>query len=273
MRTDEFTITPLVLAMGLQREKSRFTYLNYYGDRIDIPYISWLIQGGGLNVLVDSGCSAEQYQKYIKPDQGSLHIGGEEFIDVVDVTPIEEALERRGLKPEDIEVFVQTHLDWDHSMSTPKFKNARVIIQKAEMDDQPVHALYRYANVPTAIMDEIRKLDLDIIEGDVNIAPGLDVFFTPGHTAGGQSLKVNTNQGVYVIGGLCTILENYYVSEEMQKQIGYDIIPPGTHLDARVAYESCRRIRDLGGANVLPLHEPSFVDLGQIPAPEAEGQA
>jgi N-acyl homoserine lactone hydrolase len=270
MPTDEYTITPLVLAMGLQREKSRFTYLNYYGERIDIPYIAWLIQGAGLNVLVDSGCSAEQYRKQIKPAQGALHIGGEEFKDVVDVELLEVALEKRGLAIEDIQVFVQTHLDWDHSMSTPKFKNSRVVIQKTELDDQPTHPLYRYANVPEATMAEIRKLHLDVIDGDATIAPGLDILYTPGHTAGGQSLRVNTRRGVYVIGGLCTVLDNYYVSEELARQIGYDIIPPGTHLDARVAYASCRRIRDAGGANVLPLHEPSFVGLGTLPPPGDE---
>ena len=77
-------------------------------------------------------------------------------------------------------------------------------------------------------------------------------------------MRVNTPQGLYVIGGLCTILDNYYVKPEVVEQLGYDIIPPGTHLDARVAYASCRRVRDEAGANVLPLHEPTFVSLGRI---------
>lgn len=263
--TTEYTITPLVLAMGLQREKSRFTYLYGYGERIDIPYISWLIRGGGLNVLVDSGCSAEQYRTWIKPAQGSLHIGGETFADVIDVTPLDAALAQHNLTVDDIEIFIQTHLDWDHSMNTPRFKKARVLIQKAELDDQPVHPLYRNANVPTSVFEQIKALNLDVVEGDAKIADGLEILFTPGHTAGGQSVKVNTRKGPYVIAGLCTILENYYVSEGLAREIGYDIIPPGTHLDARLAYASCQRIRDEGGANVLPLHEPSFVQLGPIP--------
>lgn len=259
-----YTITPLVVAMGLQREKSRFTYFNGYGEKIDIPYISWLIRGNGLTVLVDSGCSAEQYKRHIKPAQGALHIGGEEFKDVVDGTPLEEALAREGLTPDDIDIFIQTHLDWDHSMNTPLFKKARVLIQKSELDDHPGHELYRYAHVPEETFQEIRKLNLEVIDGDMEIAPGLNILFTPGHTAGGQSVKVETKDGTYVISGLCTVLDNYYVKPEIVAEIGYDIIPPGTHLDARMAHASCKRIRDEAGENVLPPHEPSFVTLQMI---------
>lgn len=262
-----YTITPLVVAMGLQREKSRFTYFNGYGEKIDIPYISWLIQGNDLNVLVDSGCSAEQYKTYIKPAQAALHIGGEAFKDVVDVTPLVEALAREGLTPDDINILIQTHLDWDHSMNTPLFKKARVIIQKNEIEDHPGHELYRYAHVPEGIFQKIRALEgLEIIDGDVEVAPGLSILYTPGHTAGGQSVRVETAEGVHVISGLCTILGNYYVAPETAVEIGYDVIPPGTHLDARTAQESCRRIRDEAGEKVLPPHEPSFVTLQPIGA-------
>jgi N-acyl homoserine lactone hydrolase len=262
--TREYTITPLVLAKGLQREKSRFTYLSGYGEKIDIPYVSWLIQGGGLNVLVDSACSAEQYQRWIKPAAGALHLGGEEFRDVVDVTPLDEALDRHGLTVDGIAILVQTHLDWDHCMSTPRFTKSRVIIQKTELDDQPVHPLYARSHAPDWVYEQIRQLDLDVIDGDATIADGLEILYTPGHTAGGQSLKVNTRGGPYIISGLCTVLDNYYVSRAVADQLGYDVIPPGMHLDARVAYASVKRLREEGGRNVLPLHEPSFATLGPI---------
>jgi len=263
--TTEYTITPLVLAMGLQREKSRFTYLHGYGERIDIPYVAWLIRGGGLTVLVDSGCSAEQYQRWIKPSQGALRIGGETFIDVVDVSPLDIALGRYNLAEDNVDIFVQTHLDWDHCMGTHRFKSSRVVIQKTELDDLPVHPLFAYAHAPDAVYDEIKQLELDVIDGDAKLADGLDILYTPGHTAGGQSVKVNTRRGTYVIAGLCTVFDNFYVSPELAARIGYDVIPPGTHLDVRVAYESCKRILAEGGPNVLPLHEPSIVKWSSIP--------
>ena len=72
-----YTITPLVIARGVGREMSRFTYLNNYGVKFDIPYLAFLIQGSDLNVLVDAACSADDYKRWIKPaDADALHLGG-----------------------------------------------------------------------------------------------------------------------------------------------------------------------------------------------------
>ena len=63
------TITPMVVARGPQREKSRFTYMHNFGEKVDIPYVSWLIEGGSALVLVDTGCSAEAYRTRIRGDE------------------------------------------------------------------------------------------------------------------------------------------------------------------------------------------------------------
>ena len=261
----EYSITPLVVAHGIHREMSRFTYLNNFGLKIDIPYVAFLIQSANINVLVDAGCSAEDYKRWIKPPgDEALHVGGEEFRDVEDATPIEEALKGRDLALDDIDILVQTHLDWDHCMNTLKFRKSRIVIQKTEIEDQPVHPLYRAAHPPNEVFDEYKKLNLDVVDGDVNLLDGIDLLLTPGHTAGGQSLIVQTGQGPYVIAGLCTTFANYYVPEEDKKKLGYDVIPPGMHISAVDAYESVKRLREVGGDRILPLHEPSLATLNTI---------
>lgn len=261
----EYTITPLVVAYGLQREMSRFTYLNNYGQKIDIPYIAFLIQGAGRTILVDAGCSAEDYQQWIKPMTGGvLRLGGEAFKDVEDDTPIEHALQRHGLTVDDVDVLIQTHLDWDHCMNTLKFRKSRVVVQRSELEDLPVHPLYRNAHAPDAIYERYKALNLEVVDGDVKLMEGLELLFTPGHTAGGQSVMVNTRQGPYVIAGLCTIFANYYVPEETQQVLGHRVIPPGMHISATQAYDSVERILKLGGERILPLHEPSLAKLGTI---------
>ena len=110
-----FTITPLVMAYGPQREKSRFTFLHNFGEKIDLPYVSWLIQDSerGLNVLVDVGCSAEEYTNHIKPPgETRLRHAGEEFADVINIRPLDQLLADRGLDTGDIDFIVLTHLDW-----------------------------------------------------------------------------------------------------------------------------------------------------------------
>lgn len=52
--------------MGEAREKSRFMYLNFYGQKVDIPYIIWRIDGADQNILIDAGCSAEDYYRVVK---------------------------------------------------------------------------------------------------------------------------------------------------------------------------------------------------------------
>ena len=119
-----YTITPMVVALGPQREKSRFTYMHNFGEKVDIPYFSWLIRGEGRNILVDAGCSADAYKTQIRGDGRSM-LAGEVFQDVVDVKPIEEHFAEQGLSFDDIDTFVQTHLDWDHCMNTPKFRKSQ----------------------------------------------------------------------------------------------------------------------------------------------------
>lgn len=98
----------------------------------------------------------------------------------------------------------------------------------------------------------------------MNLVDGLDLLLTPGHTAGGQSIMVQTRQGPYVISGLCTTNDNYYVSNEEQRKLGYEVIPPGMHINAIEAYESVKRLREIGGDRILPPHEPSLVNLPAI---------
>ena len=77
-----FSITPLVASYGPRREKSRFTFLHNFGEKIDLPYVSWLVQSTehGLNVLVDVGCSATEYRQHIKAsEERKFRHAGEEF--------------------------------------------------------------------------------------------------------------------------------------------------------------------------------------------------
>ena len=259
-----FTITPIIVATGPHREASRFTYLNSFGEKISIPYVAWLIRGKDLNVLADTGCSAEAYRTHIRPSQGSLMVGGEQFADVVDVTPLDRGLAEHGLTVNDIDVVIQTHLDWDHCMGTSAFKRSRIVIQQDEIEDLPVHPLYTKTHAPDYVYDEIRALHLEVVDGDHKIADGLEVIYTPGHTAGGQSVVVNTNSGTHVITGLCTVKANYYLTDEQKAALGYEVIPPGMHIDARVAYDSVLRILKIGGDKVIANHDPSNFNLGTI---------
>jgi len=258
-----FTITPMVVAIGPQREKSRFTYMHNFGDKVDIPYVSWLLQGDGRNILVDAGCSATDYRERIR-GEGPLMLAGETFQDVVDVKPIEEHFAERGLTYDDIDTFVQTHLDWDHCMNTTKFRRSRILIQRNEWTRIPVHPLFASTYAPKEHYEEISRLNVEFVEGDYEIANGVRAMLTPGHSPGGQSVVVDTDAGTYVIAGMCTIRENFYPPEEVLKKGTYRVIPTGMHMDPILTYDSMLRILDVGKDKVLPFHDIAVLEMGTI---------
>ena len=186
-------------AMGPAREKSRFTYLNYYGQKVDIPYIVWRVEGAGKNILIDAGCSAADYYRVIKGQTKDQFVaGGERFKDVQDVTSFEDGLAAWELKPDDIDVILLTHLHWDHIMNAGKCKNAKLVVQEAEwrVALNP-HPTSTFAYASRSYYEQMRNLEL--VNGDVDFMDGIRLIHSPGHTPGGQSVAVQTKNGWYVI--------------------------------------------------------------------------
>lgn len=257
-----FTIEPLVVAYGPHREKSRFTYMHHAGVAIDIPYVSWLIRGQGFAALIDVGCSAADYNQHIRPvDHELVHVG-QVFADVVDVKPIESHLRERGMKPSDIDLTVLTHLDWDHCMTVEPFGNGQIVVQRQEWDNTPSHEMFATSFAPAEHYERIESMNLTKLDGDYQVAEGFDLLLTPGHTHGGQSAVIKTSQGTYVIAGMCVLKENFYPTEAESEH--FQVIPPGGHTDLFQSYEQMVRLKQIGGANVLPLHMTEAFEMEQI---------
>ncbi len=258
-----YTITPMVVAKGPQREKSRFTYMHGCGEKVDIPYTTWLIQGNGINALVDTGCSAADYREHIRSKDKPLVYGGEKFNDVEEIKPLAQHLKERGLGVDDIDMVLQTHVDWDHCMNTRHFKKSKILIQRTEWAKLPVHPLFKSTYAPNHIYAEMDKLNLQFLDGDHHVANGLDLIYTPGHSPGGQSVVVNTANGRYVIAGMCTIRENFFPSEETKAITGLPVIPTGSHMDPFQVYDSMLRIMKAGD-HVLPFHDSANFTMGRL---------
>jgi len=261
-----WTIRPFTIAVGLQREMSRFTYLNFYGQKVDIPYLVFFLEGEGKRILVDTGCSADSYRNEIKKDKGKKHqAGGEVFEDVVDVTTFDQMLEHLALDAEQIDYVIQTHLHWDHIMNVWKAPRARVLVQEKELiGPLPPHCFFQFSYADKKVYERYHKIkQLQYINGDKELFAGLKILFTPGHTPGGQSVQVRTKRGTFTIAGHCTLNRNYYQPSALQKKLGYPVIPPGCHTDPIQAYESVLRIKE-SCDKVLPPHEPGLMKVKQI---------
>jgi N-acyl homoserine lactone hydrolase len=252
-------------AMGPEREKSKFTYLNFCGHKVNIPYFIWYIEGAEKNIIVDSGCSAEDYSNVISERKKNIAFSTAEFKDVQDIVPFEEGLRNIfHLSADEVDIIILTHLHWDHCLGVGKCKNAKLIIQEDEWKSAyNHHALFDSAYAPRWFYQEMRNIDL--IRGDVELFPGIRVMLTPGHTPGGQAVVINTKKGEYAISGSCVIKDNFYPPEEIKRKTGFSVIAPGVHTDSLVAYENTLKLVQVFGDRVLPCHEAELMKINSIP--------
>jgi glyoxylase-like metal-dependent hydrolase (beta-lactamase superfamily II) len=119
---------------------------------------------------------------------------------------IGDALAEVGLEPDAIDVVVMSHLHFDHSGGTtrrgangdlePVFRRARHVVQAREWQDA-THPHER--NRASYLAENIFPLQdsglLQLVDGETEIAPGVRVVPTPGHTAGHQSVLLGQPGG------------------------------------------------------------------------------
>lgn len=234
-----YKIIPMVVGAN-ETDQGVMTYLKDYGKRIWIPIYVFVIRGGDKNILVDTGL-----EQFIVPDDLGERYGFE-------ILEFEEALARNELAPEDIDVIIHTHLHNDHCENDYKCVNAEVYVQKKELeflnDPHPVDHRY-YPD----ILDDVNVVE---VVGDANIEDGIDVIFTPGHSPGGQSVSINTEEGRVIITGFCCNDKNF-------PKTGPGIAP-GVHLDLVEAYDSIQLIKNMD-ATIIPLHDLRIGRMKSIP--------
>ena len=245
-----YTIKPLVLAKYVA-EKGYMTFLSGYGSPILRPFIMWCIEGAPEKIIVDTAIEAEDYRNY-HPKFKDLEL--------IHMMTFEQALESVNMTPDDVDLVIQTHLHFDHCYNTRKCKNAKILIQKNELDfaehPSPFEGIYR--------KELYEGLDIEVIAGDTQIFEGIDILSTPGHSAGGQSVCVQTEKGRAVIPGICSIHENYYPESPHPMAGGGEVILPGIMLDAVKTYNSMKKIKQIADI-ILPLHEPDIINIKGIP--------
>lgn len=162
---------------------------------IDAPYLGYLLQDGRQNILVDTGIH-EDHIVDGKAWGGNPAEGGSAFV--------LRALAEEGLRPEDVDAVMYTHLHNDHAGCAFLFPEARTYFQKDEVQNllnplptQKVRGDYD----PRTPGDIARLKNPFILDGDVRLNNGLEVYKVPGHTLGSMAIAVPTAQGRYVITG------------------------------------------------------------------------
>lgn len=225
----EYEITPLLVGVR-NVDQGIMTYQRGYGRRIWLAMWAFLVRGNGRNILVDTGL-----EDFVTPPEFATETGLEAMY-------MTDALDRQGLTPEDIDIVVNTHLHDDHCGNNQLFTRAEFYIQKKELDfcANPHPLDYRYES------DFIGNLNVIPVDGDYELAPDFELFLTPGHTPGSQTVRIRTKQGWVVIPGFCSNKENFPATGPAAC--------PGVHCDAYQAFDTAQRVKNMEGL-ILPLHE------------------
>ena len=214
MNKPTYTIKPLYLGEMTRYEKSMHTFTFDYGVKMHSPYLAFLVQGDGKNILVDTGPKnlevIKRYHSHVEAD-------------VPPEVHLLKVLEKHGLKPEDIDFIICTHLHWDHCQNNDCTK-------------------------------------LVVLDGDEEIIPGIEVFLTPGHTPGSQCVRVNTEDGYYLIAG-----DTVNIYENWEGNAKYHHVPAGIHVDLREYEETFKKMDKIDFKVILPGHDMKVLEHSVYP--------
>lgn len=110
--------------------------------------------------------------------------------------PLDEALATAAVTIGDIRIVVNCHLHIDHCGGNPRFPDTPIFAQQVEFD-----AAHLEEDYPIAGLYDFPDARYELHGGEADVATGIRVVPTPGHTPGHQSLIVETNVGRVVLAG------------------------------------------------------------------------
>jgi glyoxylase-like metal-dependent hydrolase (beta-lactamase superfamily II) len=220
--------------------------------KLDIAMMIWLVKGNGRNILVDSGF---YHERFFKDWQ------------VKDFTKPSDTLSKLNLKPEDITDVVITHMHWDHADGMDLFPNARIWIQKDELEYYAGEA-WQSKNTHGGIDEDdvltLVKLNtqgrVGLVHGDAQeIIPGVTCYTGGKHTYQSQYVGVNTAAGTVVLAS-----DNMYLYENLERHA-----PIAATLDAASNLRAQDRMKEIAARPglIVPGHDPVVFTKFPNPVP------
>lgn len=162
-----------------------------HANRIMLSMNSILLESDGKLILIETGYGDKLTDKErvifgLEHPQGTLL----------------DQLMAMGIQPEAIDIVINTHLHGDHAgwntrhpvgnpagELEPTFPNARYIVQRLEWEDASHPTDLTAPGYPSNNFQPLQTRGvLDLVEGDLRITSNIRLVSTPGHTAGHQSV-------------------------------------------------------------------------------------
>lgn len=246
MRTSLFGQTPAE-AWSAHADLLEPLFWDRRADEWKIAIQTWVIRVDGLTVVVDTGAGNHRHRPHMPP----LHQLDTEYLN---------ALAGAGVRPEDVDVVVNTHLHTDHvgwntqlvdDVWVPTFPNARYLMP--ELD-------YRYFSPNGAGVTEAMRIvfadsvlpvepQMELFSGDHRISESLWLRPAPGHTPGSTVVWLDAGEPAVFVGDLT---HSPVQIPRPDDACAFDVDPAAaTVTRKRILTEASRR-----RAAVVPAHYP-----------------
>ncbi len=235
----KYRLRAINLGTTVLDDKSKFTYFQHFGEKLKFPFIAWLIEGNGRRIVVDSGPGDPTWAK------ANLNID----LQAGPQGNFVESLAHLGVESASVEWVICTHLHWDHCFNHCFMPNATFVVQRAELvhavDPIPCQtSIYGWGMKGGAPFTKVQE-KYKTVKGDAEIAPGIQLISTPGHTPGSQGVLVDTGDGpVLLAGDTIPLYENWETKT-----------PSGIHVDLESYYDTFERIKSLHVSVIVPGHD------------------
>jgi glyoxylase-like metal-dependent hydrolase (beta-lactamase superfamily II) len=195
-------------------------------------FLGWstvtLLHAGGIPVLVDTGGQGDRL--------GLL-----------------AALAARGLAPGDIRLVILSHLHFDHIANIECFPGAELVVHQDELAYYQEQR-HRDSALPVFQIEAmLARSRLQLINGELEVLPGVTLLRTPGHTGGHCSVMFNAE-------GRTVMLAQDAIKHRGEALAG----EPDAAFDLGRARQSIRRIMALADV-VVPGHDgPLALEAGRL---------
>lgn len=241
-----FGLTPRVLYRSILEPDAN--------NLIPMTLTCLLVRAAGKTIVIDTGLG-EKLNDKMRANWGLDRSGGD----------LITGLARHGVKPDDVDLVIDTHLHADHcsgntafmpgtSEVRPTFPNAEYVVQRREYEDaMRPNERTRATYVPINYQPLVESGQMRLLDGDTEIVPGIYGIVARGHTPALMVIRFESGgQHAAFIGDLASYAIHF---EKLGWMTAYDVEPLET-------LESKRRWQQWAletGALLIFQHDPKIV--------------